>query len=89
VALDANGDFVVVWEQPDADGRGVFGQRYASTGAPQGDAFRVNVITTSDQRFPSVAMSSSGDFVVVWESYGDSARTTTSSGAAFPAPALQ
>src|SRR5262249_38890224 len=42
VALDASGDFVVVWEQPDADGIGVFGRRYASNGASQAAVFRVN-----------------------------------------------
>jgi hypothetical protein len=69
VALDSNGDFVVVWTQPDADGYGVFGRRYASTGAPEGGVFRVNTYTTGVQAFPAVAKSSSGDFVVVWQSF--------------------
>ncbi len=69
VAIDGSGDFVVVWEQPDADGNGIFGRRFASTGAPQGSVFRVNTYTTGAQKFPAVAKGFSGDFVVVWQSF--------------------
>jgi uncharacterized repeat protein (TIGR01451 family) len=72
VAMDADGDFVVVWQSLDQDGSeyGVYGQRYSATGVVQGDEFRVNTYTTSIQRFASVAMDADGDFVVVWESFG-------------------
>jgi len=72
VAADASGDFVVVWTSLTQDGsmEGVFGQRYASPGAPQGPEFRVNTYTTSDQTVPAVASDSSGNFVAVWLSYG-------------------
>ena len=73
VTADAAGNFVIVWQDgptsPDGSGYGVFGQRYASTGAPLGGEFRVNTYTTHNQRFPSVAADSTGRFVVVWESY--------------------
>ena len=71
VAVDASGSFVVVWSSVGQDGSssGVFGQRYVSSGAPLGAEFRVNTHTTSDQRFPSVAADSAGNFVVVWQSY--------------------
>jgi hypothetical protein len=72
VASDASGDFVVAWESRDQDGsdRGVFGQRYASTGAPLGPEVRVNTWTTGPQAYPAVALDSSGNFVVVrWSSY--------------------
>jgi hypothetical protein len=69
VAIATNGDFVIVWAQPDADIGGIFARRYAANGDPQGGVFRVNVVTTGYQRFPAVARSSSGDFVVVWQSY--------------------
>jgi hypothetical protein len=68
VAIDANGEFVVVWEQPDGDGEGIFARRYSSAGAPLTSPFRVNTYTTSVQRLPQVAKSRSGDFVVVWQS---------------------
>ena len=37
-------------------------------GNPLGPEFRVNTYTTNDQRYPSVALGASGDFVVVWQS---------------------
>jgi len=72
VAADPSGNFVVVWQSLGQDGSayGIFGQRYASSGAPQGPEFRVNTYTTSYQRGPSVAADSSGNFVVVWQSLG-------------------
>jgi hypothetical protein len=70
VATDASGNFVVVWRSEGQDGSlfGVFGQRYASSGAPLGPEFRVNSYTTNSQYHPSVGADSSGNFVVVWKS---------------------
>jgi hypothetical protein len=70
VASDASGDFVVVWESENQDGseRGVFGQRFDSSGAPLGPEFRVNTFTTHSQVLASVAADSAGNFVVVWTS---------------------
>ena len=71
IAADSSGNFVVVWAsngQQDGSGYGVFGQRYASSGAPLGPEFRVNTYTPSEQFFPSVASGPSGDFVVAWQS---------------------
>lgn len=70
VAMDADGDFVVVWADSAADGSGygVYGQRFDPAGSPQGDAFRVNGMTLSPQTLPSVAMDPDGDFVVSWSS---------------------
>jgi hypothetical protein len=75
VALDSDGDFVVVWHSfggsgTDANGFSIQGQRYDSSGTPQGSQFQVNSYTTSDQSFPAVALDSDGDFVVVWQSFG-------------------
>src|SRR5206468_5304115 len=72
IASDSVGNFVVVWVSEFQDGSsfGVFGQRYASSGAPLGPEFRVNTYTTNYQGFPSrVASDTSGNFVVVWSSY--------------------
>jgi len=68
VASDASGNFVVVWTSDDQDGSfdGVFGQRYASTGALLGPEFRVNTYTTSGQIVADVATDALGHFVVVW-----------------------
>jgi len=72
VAADPAGDFVVVWSSAGQDGSnlGVFGQRFASSGAPLGPEFRVNTYTTDLQYAPSVAADSAGNFVVAWSSGG-------------------
>lgn len=72
VATDASGNFVVVWQSRDQAGAGtyqVFGQRYSSAGARLGSEFRVSSSTVY-QRYPKVASSSTGDFVVVWRTGG-------------------
>jgi hypothetical protein len=72
MGADGAGNFVVVWQSSSQDGpgTGIFGQRYASSGAPMGAEFRVNTYTTSDQTRPVVALDSSGNFVVAWQSAG-------------------
>jgi hypothetical protein len=72
VALDAAGNFVVLWESSGQDGSlsGIFAQRYDGAGSPLGGEFRVNTYTTSSQSRPSAAHDSAGNFVVVWQSSG-------------------
>jgi hypothetical protein len=72
VAMDADGDFVITWMSFGQDGSeaGVYAQQYNTSGVPQGGEFRVNTYTTHYQNFPSVAMDAAGDFVVIWEGYG-------------------
>jgi hypothetical protein len=72
VASDASGNFVVVWDSygQDGSGYGVFGQRFSARGAPRGAEFHVNTYTTLAQRLPAIASDAIGNFVVVWESYG-------------------
>jgi hypothetical protein len=71
VASDESGNFIVVWTSDDQDGSftGVFGQRYASTGAPRGSEFRVNSQTFSAQEHAGVSSDAAGNFVVVWNYY--------------------
>jgi len=68
IASDNSGNFVVAWQSFLQDGSltGVFGQRYASAGAPQGGEFRVNPSTLGYQQLPDVAADPSGNFVVAW-----------------------
>jgi hypothetical protein len=70
VAVDEKGNFVVTWSSYAQDGSdyGVFGQRFNAAGAPQGAEFQVNTATLSYQKYPTVAGSPDGDFVVVWSS---------------------
>ena len=74
VAMDLNGDFVVVWKTYDylgANEAGVFGQRYDATGATLGSPFRVNSYTTGAQEHPVVASDAAGNFLVLWQSDHD------------------
>ena len=70
VAMDASGNYVVVWQSLVQDGSntGVFGQRYGSTGSPLGPEFRINTYTSFDQSLPALGVDSIGNFVVVWHS---------------------
>ncbi|MGA2061003.1 MAG: hypothetical protein ABSG67_11015, partial [Thermoguttaceae bacterium] len=72
VAMDSKGDFVIVWESDQQDGSsfGIYGQRYNSAGQRSGGEFQINSYTNDKQVNPSVAMDSSGDFVVAWSSFG-------------------
>ncbi len=72
VAANAAGNFVVVWASAGEDGAGggVFARRFSSSGAPLAVEFQVNTYTETNQAYPAVATSASGDFVVVWDSYG-------------------
>ncbi len=71
VAMDANGDFLVVWSgSGQGDSGGVFAQRHNAAGVKQGAEFRVNTYTTNAQYGPSAAMDDDGDFVITWQSHG-------------------
>ena len=72
VAMDPNGNFVVAWSSSGQDGSflGNYAQRYDSSGVAQDAEFQVNTYTTNNQRYPSVAMDSNGNFVIVWNSEG-------------------
>jgi hypothetical protein len=63
------GSFIIVWDGEGlADTSGVFGQRFFSTGAPQGSEFRANTVTADFQITPSLAADAVGNFVVAWTS---------------------
>jgi hypothetical protein len=68
VASRADGGFVVVWQGPDNDIWGIFGQLFDAGGMPQGPEFPINTYQAGFQRFPAVAADPGGNFVVVWES---------------------
>lgn len=64
------GGFVVVWQSyVQAPGRtSVRAQRFDASGDLVGDELQVETTTAQDQRRPDVGITSTGDFVVVWES---------------------
>jgi hypothetical protein len=67
VAMDASGNFMVVWQGlNDGVKFRIYGQRYASSGAPLGGEFRVDGTNTYAGYSPRVACDSSGNFIVAW-----------------------
>lgn len=69
IAVDAAGNFVVVWESEAQDGSydGVFGRRLGTDGQPVGGEFAVNTYLPGEQDDPGLAVRADGTFVVVWE----------------------
>jgi len=94
VDMDADGDFMIVWESfqdlPNLGNNdplgsfGIYAQRYAAnhkldpddpfstygTYGEIGDEVAINGHKGDDQRFPSVALDDTGDWVVVWAGAG-------------------
>jgi hypothetical protein len=85
VALNADGEFVIVWESAGSGAGGIVSggyetmanpqglivaRRYDSAGLPQGNEFRASLSTSAPQFNPSVALDSEGAFVVAWSGRG-------------------
>ena len=72
VAALPGGGFTVIWQSDHQDGSdyGVYGRSFADDGVPQTGEFRVNSYTTGRQRSPDVAVTSTGELVVVWHGEG-------------------
>ena len=85
VAMDGEGNFVVVWEGPDSDSEGVYARLYSANGQPRTDEFLVNTHTDSRQLNPSVAMNDSGEFVITWQSPHGSGYHTYTTGRKYDA----
>ena len=68
VAMNAVGNFVVVWHGPGANEEDIFAQRFDANGLPLGDELTINSYTDNGQLYPRVGMNGTGRFVVVWES---------------------
>ena len=84
VAVDAEGNFVVVWSSwgslgTDSSWGSIQARRFDPNGLPLTGELQVNAYTTNDQRSASVAISPQGGFVVVWESDGSSGADTSQS----------
>ncbi len=70
IAMNDDGEALIVWPSGSVGGRDVFGQSYDSDFLPIGSEFPINTYTDGDQGFPAVAMNNDGRFVVVWQSDG-------------------
>ncbi len=70
ISCGTGGNFVIVWESdkaPAIDRFDILGARFTKLGRRVGTVFRVNTVTTENQRNPAVSHDSKGNFVVVWE----------------------
>lgn len=69
VAMNANGDFVIAWEDAlgDGSGFGILARAYFANGTAMGNAVAVNSTTAGDQLNPSVAMADNGLFSISWQ----------------------
>ena len=64
VAVDADGNFVVVWFRSGD----LIGRRFSASGAAIGPEVVINSYTPDSQESPAVRSEPDGDFVVVWHS---------------------
>ncbi|MEL7498301.1 MAG: Ig-like domain-containing protein [Planctomycetota bacterium] len=71
IDMAANGDFVIVYQDDDGDGTGVFARKYDSNRSAQGSEFQVSTSTALDQQMSSVAVYDLDNFVVAWSGNGD------------------
>ena len=72
VAMDANGNFVVVWTSyfENDNSNDIFGRLFDSGANPMGDEFLINTTRLGNQKEPSVATNAAGNFVVAWQGPG-------------------
>ncbi|MCA9174993.1 MAG: Ig-like domain-containing protein [Planctomycetales bacterium] len=69
VAVDPDGgNSIVVWQGPDADGTGIYSQRYDVDWNPIGGEQAVNHFTDLAQVSATVSMNTSGEYVIGWVS---------------------
>jgi hypothetical protein len=67
VAMNAAGDFVVVWDDGDLSGYAVKGRRWTFVGIPAGGPFPISA-TSLHAYDPRVTSDSAGNFLVTWTS---------------------
>ncbi|MEL6222136.1 MAG: calcium-binding protein [Cyanobacteria bacterium J06627_8] len=79
IAMADDGSFVVTWTSVGQDGSGgsIAAQRFNANGNPIGNEFLVNTTTTADQEEPDIAMTPTGEFVIVWESENQDTSSST------------
>jgi hypothetical protein len=82
--MDGLSNFVVTWSseqsaESDNDSDSIHARRFNSVGVPLGGQFQVNTYTTGSQLFGAVGADATGNFVIVWSSYGSPESDTDSS----------
>lgn len=72
VAMDAGGNFAVVWMQ-DKSTNSIIARLYNADGTPEAMPFDVNSTSFNSITRPSIAMDNNGNFVVTWDGHSQAA----------------
>jgi hypothetical protein len=71
VDIDTSGGFIISWERIEGgstmNDKGIFARKYDGTGNAIGNEFQVNSYIQGSQRYPSLAMTDTNNFVITWE----------------------
>lgn len=70
VAVLKDGGWIVTWQSPDADGTGIYQQRFKADGTREGGETSVNSLTMGIQTNATVTGLKDGGWVVAWQSAG-------------------
>lgn len=72
IAMAEDGSFTIAWTSIGLDGSldSIAAQRFSANGTSLGDEFLVNTTTLDDQSAPAIAMTPTGEFVIVWQGDG-------------------
>ena len=86
VAMDALGNLVVAWEaELVGELHNIYARLFDADGAPLTGEFRVSATVAGAQKAPDVARQGTGEFLVVWESFGQDGDQTGVYGQRFTA----
>ncbi|OHB59524.1 MAG: hypothetical protein A2167_04030 [Planctomycetes bacterium RBG_13_46_10] len=66
VAMDLNGNFVIVWME-DKSSNSIMAQLYNADGTAKTEPFQVNTVENNFLTEPAIAMNANGYFVVTWD----------------------
>lgn len=68
VAVDANGNFIIAWQDDRNDFINIYLQRFLNDGTPSGNNFPAeDYLFLYDQFSPSVSMDGAGNYTVAWQ----------------------
>jgi len=68
VAIEADGDFVIGWQGPDAGGNGVYARSFDAAGTALSGELLLNATTANEQTKPTLAAAEGMPFVAAWSS---------------------
>ncbi|MBI9038752.1 MAG: T9SS type A sorting domain-containing protein [Bacteroidales bacterium] len=67
ISTDADGNFIIVWNDKRNGNYDIFAQRYLFDGTPIGNNFRVNDDNSNNsQSYPNISVNEFGNFIIAW-----------------------